>query len=487
MIVIMYLKISRIPLLILMLIPSFTWAQQCRDYACVIAKVKKLMEQTPKDYKAILDNLDSAEGYPDSKAEQIRGLWRRVFVLIENEKNEAKRARDEAKKQTEIAQNERDRADNALIQANTERAKTIATLNKIYFFQGKFGLAYDENEKKYGFIDRELNTKIDFKYREALPFDYTGFAKVKMNDIYFLIDIFGKEYKLATDITQLDTSITALDFTNEKLTEIPPSVFQNTQLNVLLLSSNQLQSPQNELIKLTNLTSLDLSFNRLTKLPFEFGKLTNLTSLYLNNNQLTNLEIDLFKLNKLTSLDLSYTKLDSLPPEFGRLTNLTNLYLRWNNLTSLPPEFGKLTNLINLDLRWNNLKKLPLEFGKLTNLTSLDLRDNQFLPNEFGELPNLTILYLSNNKLTNLPSELFKLTNLTTLYLSNNKLTDLPSELFKLTNLTTLGLSNNNLINLPSEFRKLTNLIRLDLRKNPIPKEEQEKIKKLLPNCKIIF
>jgi hypothetical protein len=45
-------------------------AQQCHDYACVILKVEKLLKQKQKDYQLLLDNLDSAEGYPDAKTEQ---------------------------------------------------------------------------------------------------------------------------------------------------------------------------------------------------------------------------------------------------------------------------------------------------------------------------------------------------------------------------------------------------------------------------------
>lgn len=160
----MYLKISRIIILILMLIPSFTWAQQCRDYACVIAKVEKLMKQTQKDYKAILDNLDSAEGYPDSKAEQIRGLRRRVFVLIENEKNEAKKARDEAKKEKDRADLKTKETEQALLKSDSlfkvvenQKRKAQAVLDKIYFYDGKFGLAYSGGENgRYGFIDKDL-------------------------------------------------------------------------------------------------------------------------------------------------------------------------------------------------------------------------------------------------------------------------------------------------------------------------------------------
>jgi hypothetical protein len=79
-------------MLSLLLFNPSVFGQQCHEYTCVIAKIEKLMKQSPKDYKAILDNLDSAEGYPDNKPEQIRGLRRQVFVLFENEKDEAKKA-----------------------------------------------------------------------------------------------------------------------------------------------------------------------------------------------------------------------------------------------------------------------------------------------------------------------------------------------------------------------------------------------------------
>ncbi|MCY7327691.1 MAG: hypothetical protein LH618_03995, partial [Saprospiraceae bacterium] len=63
----------------------------------------------------------------------------------------------------------------------------------------------------------------------------------------------------------------------------------------------------------------------------------------------------------------------------------------------------------------------------------------------------------------------------------------LPAEIVKLTKLTDLHLSSNQLTILPAEIGKLTNLITLHVPFNQIPTEEQEKIKKLLPNCEINF
>ena len=390
----------------------------CNNYDCAYKKAETFLKN--KEYQKALDNLDSAEGYltdtNTKEKEQIKQLRRRLFVAIEKEKEDAKRARDEANRQTAIANVEKTKA-------KVAEAKAKAVLDKISFYDGKFGLASQKNQFRqiqYGFIDKDLNTKIDFKYDEVLPFDYTGFAKVRNGNVYYLVDTMGIEYKLGMDTSQLDVSMTALDLRNKKIKEIPLSVLQYTQLEVLILGNNQI---------------------------------------------------------------------NSLPTEFGQLTHLTNLNLNGNHLSSLPKELGQLTHLTSLNLSFNQLSSLPKELGQLINLTSLNLSINQLssFPTEFENLINLTSLYLSGNKLVSLPTEFGKLTNLTSLYLNDNELSNLPPDFGQLTKLSDLNLSRNHLSSLPPEFGKLTHLISLDLSGNPIPKEEQEKIKKILPNCKIEF
>jgi Leucine-rich repeat (LRR) protein len=63
----------------------------------------------------------------------------------------------------------------------------------------------------------------------------------------------------------------------------------------------------------------------------------------------------------------------------------------------------------------------------------------------------------------------------------------LPAGIVKLQNLTKLHLINNQLTTLPAEIGQLQQLGHLNLSKNPIPLAEQEKIRKLLPNCNIQF
>ena len=153
---------------------------------------------------------------------------------------------------------------------------------------------------------------------------------------------------------------TALDLFNTGLTgEIPSEIEDLTNLNYLVLESNQL----------------------IGIIPPEIGSLTNLQLLYLNNNQL----------------------IGEIPPEIGFLTNLNYLVLWGNQLTgSIPSEIFNITNLQGLNLGINQLTgQIPPEIGQLTNLTNLYLDNNQLtgeipveICNQGDSSPNL-----SNNKL----------------------------------------------------------------------------------------
>ena len=319
--------------------------------------------------------------------------------------------------------------------------------------------------------------------------------------------------ELPPEIGQLK-SLTSLDLRGNQLTKLPAEIGQLTNLTSLNLSSNQLQTLPIEIGQLTNLMSLDLSGNLFIVIPQSLqdflGEKSNLdkkelellcnpekrTELSLRDHHLSKFPVDIRQFTNLTSLDLTGNNLTELPTEIEKIDNLTTLYWCDNFLTELPPEIGRLTNLTMLDLStingaraMNSLTALPAELGQLTKLTSLDLYGNKLteLPPEIGKLKSLTSLDLEFNKLTKLPAELGQLGNLTSLDLSGNQLQTLPNELGQLTNLTSLNLSRNQLQTLPNELGQLTNLQYLNLKNNPLTEQEQEKIKALLPNCKIEF
>ncbi|MBK6647214.1 MAG: leucine-rich repeat domain-containing protein [Anaerolineales bacterium] len=90
-----------------------------------------------------------------------------------------------------------------------------------------------------------------------------------------------KAYQQAEQKIQqaLQSGATELNLLDMKLTELPGSIGQLTQLTELDLSNNQLTTLPDSLGQLTQLTTLDLSNNQLT-LPDWLGKFTQ----YSNND-----------------------------------------------------------------------------------------------------------------------------------------------------------------------------------------------------------
>lgn len=142
-----------------------------------------------------------------------------------------------------------------------------------------------------------------------------------------------------------------------------------------------------------------------------------------------------------------------------------------------------------LNLSKKKLKTFPIEILKLKNLQELNLSKNKIdsLPNRIGTLTRLQILNVSGNKLVKLPDSIGELKNLKKLIASRNSLHALPKRIGDLENLEVLDLWENDLSVFPEEMNKLKKLRWLDLRVILLNDEDQERIRKLLPNTKIFF
>lgn len=96
-----------------------------------------------------------------------------------------------------------------------------------------------------------------------------------------------------------------LNLSSQKLTKVPDSVFNQTNLEELNVSNNQLTGAlQSQIGQLKNLKILNASNNQMTGVPAEIGQLQNLQVLDLSNNQLTGLPNELANLKKLQVLNL---------------------------------------------------------------------------------------------------------------------------------------------------------------------------------------
>ncbi len=132
------------------------------------------------------------------------------------------------------------------------------------------------------------------------------------------------------------------------LTELPTSIGQLAQLQVLLVADNELTSLPEALGQLSQLENLVAFGNQLTDLPQALGQLSQLKVLYVGSNRLA-----------------------ALPEAIGRLTQLRSLYVYGNKLTALPKSLRRLPNLQQLDLQDNPALGLPPELVVSGNPASI--------------------------------------------------------------------------------------------------------------------
>jgi len=204
---------------------------------------------------------------------------------------------------------------------------------------------------------------------------------------------------------------------------------------------------------------LILSCNQLTEIPKEIGNLQQLRDLYLHYNQLIEIPKEIGNLQQLRELTLSCNRLTEIPKEIVNLQQLQILNLSDNQLIEIPKEIGNLQQLQNLDLFCNQLTKIPKEIGNLQQLQKLYLYDNQLteIPKEIENLQQLQTLFLHYNQLTEIPKEIGNLQQLQTLNLSNNQLTHIPLCIIYLSRLRNLYIDNNLIENLHPAIRRFLN------------------------------
>ncbi|XP_044416987.1 receptor-like protein 52 [Triticum aestivum] len=277
--------------------------------------------------------------------------------------------------------------------------------------------------------------------------------------------------KLAADINSLSAKLEHLNLSSNRIMgEIPPSIGWFPKLKSLILDTNQFDGsyPVQDISNLANLEMLTLADNPFLPAPFpvEFGmnmtgeipesvsSLTELSLLavtnnmlqstiptwvwqhkklqylYMFNNGLTGEISSSVTAVNLVELDVSSNNLTgSIPDDFGKLINLTLLFLYTNQLHgSIPPSIGLLPNLRDIQLFENMLTgSLPLELGRHSPLVNLEVCDN----NLSGELPAdlcfnrklNDIVVFNNNFSGKLPESLDGCYLLNNLMLYNNHFT----------------------------------------------------------------
>ncbi len=96
----------------------------------------------------------------------------------------------------------------------------------------------------------------------------------------------------------------SLDF--KKLKEIPKSVLDNLDLEVLSLSENKITEIPDFISKLKHLKSIYLDNNEITEIPKFFENFEHLENLYLHNNNIKELNLDFSKMKSLKKITLDF-------------------------------------------------------------------------------------------------------------------------------------------------------------------------------------
>jgi Leucine-rich repeat (LRR) protein len=140
---------------------------------------------------------------------------------------------------------------------------------------------------------------------------------------------------------------------------------------------------------------LDLKKQRLAEVPIELKAFTNLRILDLSKNKIQSLPEWLAEL-PLVELHLTKNNFAKFPMVLCSMPTLVVLKLDRNPVAALPPEISALRALVTLDLWDTQIEELPATMAQLTNLKYLDLRSTKIYKSELPDLqkllPNTEIL-----------------------------------------------------------------------------------------------
>ncbi|GER40168.1 leucine-rich repeat family protein [Striga asiatica] len=156
--------------------------------------------------------------------------------------------------------------------------------------------------------------------------------------------------------------------------------------------------------------TVDFTHNKLVDIPTEISKLINLQRLILADNHIERLPMNLGKLQSLKVLTLDGNRVSTLPGEVGQLVKLERLSISRNLLQDLPDTIGSLRNLVILNVSNNKIKFLPESIGSCFSLEEIQADDNfiEELPSSVCNLVHLKSLSSNNNNMKQIPPNLLK-------------------------------------------------------------------------------
>ena len=142
------------------------------------------------------------------------------------------------------------------------------------------------------------------------------------------------------------------------------------------------------IFKLANLKNLDFSNNKLTQLPDELKNLKELMTINFSGNELTSL-FPLDEMSKLAVLDISRNKFKTLldtTADLSKLENLSHINASFNELTELSENLVDLPAIKIFNLENNQLTQVPANLCQCLKLKDLLLKTNKLKDNRLKKL-----------------------------------------------------------------------------------------------------
>ncbi|XP_009861397.2 leucine-rich repeat-containing protein 40-like [Ciona intestinalis] len=293
--------------------------------------------------------------------------------------------------------------------------------------------------------------------------------------------------------SQLPVSVTILELRDNKLSEIPASVTELTQLERLDLANNNVPNLPPEVGAMESIKVVVVSGNPIRTISSHIlnkgtqALLKHLRSRIVSNETeplnastggvipQSDSNTDLSNKHLVASsrkLDLTKENPESVTTKLALYSELPviEVILARCSLTNIPEDLtGYKSSLSTLNIANNKLKCLPPMIGCFSQLGHLDLSGNAIsaLPDELAECISLREINMSYNLFTVMPGSIFKLKNLEVLVADNNQMTKIDVASLKLlAQLSTLSLQNNSINEVPPELGLFTSITTLKLEGN---------------------
>ncbi|MFT6386699.1 MAG: hypothetical protein ACJAUP_000067 [Cellvibrionaceae bacterium] len=165
---------------------------------------------------------------------------------------------------------------------------------------------------------------------------------------------------------------------SENLTTFPLEILSLADsLEVLDLSSNQLNDLPEALTQLPKLRILFASNNRFTQLPELLGRCDQLEMVGFKSNQIEHVSESALP-PKLRWFILTDNQIQKLPDALGERPRLQKLALAGNRLTALPQTMAQLSNLELIRISANQLSECPEQLLDLPKLAWIAFAGNPF-------------------------------------------------------------------------------------------------------------